>query len=229
MQEAILKLENICKSYKDGENKELTILQNINLELFKADSVGLLSPSGSGKSTLLQIAGLVSLPSLGNVYINGKKCNFKSDHSITKLRRQSIGFIYQFHHLLNEFTSVENIMLPMLINNKSKQEAKESAIRLLKQVNLEEKAEKFPHELSGGQKQRVAIARAFANKPSLLIADEPTGNLDNKLARSAFDLILNFIEENKTSAIIATHNVELASVLGKRYLINPKGELESVL
>ncbi len=221
----ILELKNIHKSYKDA-NSTLNILNNVNLSLAKGQAVALVSPSGSGKSTLLQIAGLVSSPSSGSVFINNEKCNFKDDVLLTNARKNHIGFIYQFHHLLKEFTSVENVMLPLLTSNTNIKQVKEKALNLLEKVNLADKANSFPHELSGGQRQRVAIARAFINSPSLLIADEPTGNLDNKLANQVFELMLGFIAENNTSAIIATHNTELAKLLTKQYKINKEGSLE---
>ncbi len=222
--ENVLELKNIHKSYKDAQST-LNILNNVNLSLTKGQAVALVSPSGSGKSTLLQIAGLVSSPNSGSVFINNKECDFKDDTFLTKSRRQNIGFIYQFHHLLKEFTSVENVMLPLLTVNPNVKLVKEKALHLLEKVNLADKANNFPHELSGGQSQRVAIARAFINSPSLLIADEPTGNLDNKLASQVFELMLDFIAENNTSAIVATHNTSLAKLLTKQYKINEEGGL----
>ncbi len=222
--ENVLELKNIHKSYKDAQST-LNILNNVNLSLTKGQAIALVSPSGSGKSTLLQIAGLVSSPNSGSVFINNKECDFKDDTFLTKSRRQNIGFIYQFHHLLKEFTSVENVMLPLLTVNPNVKLVKEKALHLLEKVNLADKANNFPHELSGGQSQRVAIARAFINSPSLLIADEPTGNLDNKLASQVFELMLDFIAENNTSAIVATHNTSLAKLLTKQYKINEEGGL----
>ena len=174
-----LELKNVSRSFFEGKNS-IEVLQEVNLSVDAGETVALTGPSGAGKSTLLQIAGLLDRPNSGEIHLSGHVCSKADDKVRTRMRREYIGFVYQFHHLLPEFTAQENIALPQMVNGIEKSNAMENAIRLLETLNLEKRATHRPSELSGGERQRVAIARAVANSPTLLLADEPTGNLDVK-------------------------------------------------
>ena len=191
----------------------------MSLSLEESEFVALLGPSGSGKSTLLHIAGLLDTPSEGDIVFRGKSVGKMSDDAKTSLRLNEIGFVYQYHHLLQEFTALENVMLPQLMCGISKKIAEEKAKNLLAGLKLSEKFESYPSELSGGQNQRVAIARALANDPALLLADEPTGNLDPETALLVFEDLVDIMQSRKMSAIIATHNLELAERMQHKYFI----------
>jgi lipoprotein-releasing system ATP-binding protein len=210
-----LHLEDVRRSYVQGES-ELAILRGATLSVWPGESVALIAPSGAGKSTLLHMAGLLEHPDAGEVFINGKPTAKLSDSLRTALRRDEIGFVYQFHHLLPEFTASENVMLPQMISGLDKSEAKSRANELLAFLGLGERLEHRPSELSGGEQQRVAIARAVANAPRLLLADEPTGNLDPKTADHVFGTLSKLVEATKLAAIIATQNLELASRMTRR-------------
>ncbi len=216
MRNNIISLNNVSKQYS---KKDAFVLNDVSLAVGSSEFIALLGPSGSGKSTLLHIAGLLDKQTSGDVFIEGKNTAKMSDNEKTFLRLLKIGFVYQYHHLLQEFTALENVMLPMLAARVSTKEAKEKAEHLLKTVKLDHKFDFFPSELSGGQKQRVAIARALANDPILLLADEPTGNLDPETAVTVFDDLTEIMSKTKMSAIIATHNYELANKMNKKYLI----------
>ena len=218
----IISLKNICKRYsqKDG-----LVLNEISLDVSKSESIALLGPSGSGKSTLLHIMGLIDTPTKGNILFENQKTEKLSDDEKTKIRLSKIGFVYQYHHLLQEFSALENVMLPMLIAGKNKKEAKQKASDLLEMLKLNKKNSMFPSELSGGQRQRVAIARALANDPILLLADEPTGNLDQETAQMVFDDLLNIINSSGMAGVIATHNYDLAKKTQRRCFISD-GKLE---
>lgn len=205
----ILKLENISQTFGKGSNA-LTILKDIHFEINRGEIIGLAAPSGAGKSTLLHIAALLERPSAGEISIFGQPTSKMSDAMLTSLRRDSIGFVYQFHHLLPEFTAVENIMMPQMIAKTPRNLAYTRAMELLTMVKLEERATHRPSELSGGEQQRVAIMRALANNPSLLLADEPTGNLDERSSHLVFDLLLKIMRKQEMGALIATHNIDLA-------------------
>lgn len=205
----VLQLKDIRHGFRQGGHK-LEILRGVNLSIGQGEIVALLGPSGCGKTTLLQIAGLLENPRDGEVLIHGRKANGASDKVRTELRRTQIGFVYQFHHLLPDFTALENLLLPQYIADANKREAKHHALSLLKSVGLEKRAEHYPSQMSGGEQQRVAIARALVNKPSLLLADEPTGNLDPKTAESVFQMMLETIRSLKIGALVVTHNEELA-------------------
>lgn len=204
-----LELRSVRRSFQQGQSR-LNILRGASLSLQAGEIIGLVGPSGSGKSTLLQIAGLLEKPDGGAVVINGQDCTSVDDQERTKLRRDEFGFIYQFHNLLPEFTAMENVVLPQLIVGVSKNDARAHAINLLSDVGLESRVHHFPTELSGGEQQRVAIARALANSPRILLADEPTGNLDEATAIVVFELILKVVKNLKVSAFIVTHNNSLA-------------------
>jgi len=210
----ILKLSAISKSFKSGD-KQLNILDEFDLAINPGEQVALVGASGSGKSTLLHIAGLLDSPNRGDVIIDGVNTTKLSDKRKTLLRREKLGFIYQFHHLLPEFTALENIMMPQLIAGVNKQQAKDKALELLDSLGLSDRATHKPSKLSGGQQQRVAIARAIANNPVLLLADEPTGNLDNENSDKVFELLTKIIKQHKMAALIATHNTQLASKMDR--------------
>lgn len=204
-----LKLVNINKSFKQG-NQEILALNNINLDVKKGKMTALIGPSGSGKTTLLQIAGLLDKANNGEIFINDIDASKTNEALRTKIRRNNIGFIYQFHHLLPEFSALENVALPLLIQEKNKMEAFETARILLKEIGLENRLEHKPSELSGGQQQRVAIARAIVTKPALILADEPTGNLDSSNSQNVFELLLDLTKSYQIACLLVTHNLELA-------------------
>ncbi|MDI1227000.1 MAG: ABC transporter ATP-binding protein [bacterium] len=206
----VLEIKNVRRSFEQGGH-HLHILNGVDLSISRGEVVALLGPSGSGKTTLLQIAGLLESPTSGDVIINGIKVESTADVYRTGLRRTQIGFVYQSHHLLSDFTALENLLLPQYIAEKDPKEAKDRAMDLLQKVGLEKRADHFPSQLSGGEQQRVAIARGLVNKPALLLADEPTGNLDPKTAEGVFQMMMQTIEDLRIGAMIVTHNHELAS------------------
>jgi lipoprotein-releasing system ATP-binding protein len=208
-------LEDVRRTYVQGES-ELPILRGAFLSVWPGESVALIAPSGAGKSTLLHMAGLLEQPDGGEVYIDGKPTAKLPDAERTAIRRNEIGFVYQFHHLLPEFTASENVTLPQMIAGLDKKEANKRANELLAFLGLKDRLDHRPSELSGGEQQRVAIARAVANAPKLLLADEPTGNLDPKTADHVFGTLSKLVEASKLAAIIATHNMDLASRMTRR-------------
>ncbi|MGH6944510.1 MAG: ABC transporter ATP-binding protein [Geminicoccaceae bacterium] len=210
MSEAALRLEHVGRRFRQGEAR-LEVLRSADLELGRGQVVALVGPSGSGKSTLLQIAGLLERPDDGEVYLLGERCGSLSDAERTRRRRETLGFVYQFHHLLSEFSALENVMLPHMLAGKSRSTARARARALLSALGLEQRETHRPARLSGGEQQRVAIARAMANQPAVLLADEPTGNLDEDTAGAVFDLLLRGARESGASLLIATHNPELAA------------------
>ncbi|MFO1089806.1 MAG: ABC transporter ATP-binding protein [Hyphomicrobiales bacterium] len=205
----VLELKHIARSYAQGEAK-LDIFKNLHLKVNPGEIVALVGPSGAGKSSLLHIAGLLEAPTSGEVLISGKVCNTLDDEARTRIRRLGIGFVYQFHCLLPEFTAVENVILPQQIAGVDPAAAEQRARDLLVRLGLEKRLTHRPAELSGGEQQRVAIARAIANRPLLLLADEPTGNLDPRTAGHVHNEFLRLIAEEGVGALIATHNLELA-------------------
>ena len=218
----VLTLNDVKHSYPEGQNGRLQILHGVSLEIKRGEIVALIGRSGAGKSTLLHMMGLLDRPEYGTVAIEGKSTAAITEQERTFLRRHKIGFVYQFHHLLPEFTALENVMMPQLIAGTQKEDAKKRATMLLEQVGLGSRVTHRPQQLSGGEQQRVAIARALANRPALLLADEPTGNLDPFTADSVFDVLLKIVREEGVGAIIATHNPELAKRMD-RTLILDKG------
>ena len=206
----VLTLKGISKAYNLGKPTEVAVLSNASITIKTGEVVGLIAPSGAGKSTLLHIAGLLDKADSGTVRISGQDQTGKSDRRRTRARRQDVGFIYQFHHLLQEFTAEENVVLPQLANGVPKVQAQKRAQMLLKQIGLQNRITHRPSELSGGEQQRVAFCRALANNPKLLLADEPTGNLDPATSDVVFDALMELVRATGLSALIATHNLELA-------------------
>lgn len=209
MSEQIFRLTAIVRKFRQGRG-ELRVLRDINLNVTRGEIIALVGPSGSGKSTLLHIAGLLERPDAGEVHLNGDPCGGLNDEQRTRLRRLHFGFVYQYHHLLPEFSAIENVILPQLIAGKSPAQAKERSRELLTQLGLAEREAHRPGQLSGGEQQRVAIARALANRPKVVLADEPTGNLDPETAEGVFDMLLTLARTVGLTAIIATHNPALA-------------------
>ena len=207
---AVLKLEGLRRVFHQGE-REIVVLSGAGLEIQPGQAVALVGPSGAGKSTLLHIAGLLETPDGGHVLINGRDCAKLDDHARTRVRRAEMGFIYQFHQLLPEFSAIENVMMPQMILGRSRAEARIRAAELLDKMGLSARAEHRPAELSGGEQQRTAIARALANKPRLILADEPTGNLDPHTSEHVFHELISLFHGEGVAALIATHNLELAA------------------
>ena len=215
MSDFILSLSEISKSYQTSGLEKLTVLNSIDLSIAAGDLVGLTAPSGAGKSTLLHICGLLDTCDRGTINFLGQDMQKASDMTRTLMRRREIGFVYQFHHLLPEFSALENVVLPQLINGKKPQQASDRAIELLGLVGLENRAYHRPSELSGGEQQRVAFCRAVANEPKILLADEPTGNLDEKTSDTVFNALLSLVESSGMAALIATHNENLVKKMNR--------------
>ena len=210
MNKPILELASITKSFSKGSSNKIDVLKGVDLQLFPGEIVALVAPSGAGKSTLLQIAGLLDKPLSGKIFIDGQEIQNESDNQLTMIRRREIGFVYQFHHLLPEFSSRENIDLPQLANGFPSKDAQRRSNELLDLVNLANRSNHRPAELSGGEQQRIAICRALANKPKIILADEPTGNLDQNTTLSVFESLLKIVKKTNLAALIATHNLDLA-------------------
>jgi lipoprotein-releasing system ATP-binding protein len=226
MSEPVVKLVGVERTYRQGE-KHLHVLQGADLRILPGEIVALVGPSGAGKSTLLHIAGLLEDPDQGEVTVTGQECSQLSDDERTALRRTKIGFIYQFHHLLPEFSAVENIMIPLMANGIEKRRARDAAFKLVEGVGLSDRSSHRPAQLSGGEQQRVAIARALSNSPMVLLADEPTGNLDNQTALGVFQLLQELVRDRELGALVATHNLDLARKMD-RILRLENGLLETV-
>ena len=206
----VLRLEAISKTYNKGTPGAVEVLRGLDLTVARGEVVALVAPSGAGKSTLLHIAGLLDTPDAGRVILNGRDMTGQSDKLRTEARRRELGFVYQFHHLLPEFTALENIVLPQLANAVADQDARTRAAGLLDRVGLSARADHRPAALSGGEQQRVAFCRALANQPALMLADEPTGNLDPGTSDQVFGVLMDVVRETGLSALIATHNMSLA-------------------
>lgn len=211
---AALKLDNITRSFFQGQAR-IDVLKGLSLSIAPGEIVGLVGPSGAGKSTLLQIAGLLEHPDGGQVVIDGVPVSQTSDAARTQIRCHKIGFVYQFHHLLPDFTALENLILPQIIAGVRKKEAALRAGDMLARVGLSHRVHHHPAELSGGEQQRVAIMRALVNDPAVLLADEPTGNLDPKTAEGVFSVLLETVRQNRLGALIATHNHDLAGKMDR--------------
>lgn len=206
----VLHLERLERAYTQG-NRRIDVLKGTSASFYAGETVALLGPSGAGKSTLLHIAGLLERPDRGSVLINGVDCGKLSDNEQTRMRRMEVGFVYQFHHLLPEFSALENVVLPQLILGLARSEAETRGKEMLKSLGLEERWDHRPAQLSGGEQQRVAIARAVANDPKVLLADEPTGNLDPPTAERVFQQLLKLVRQSGVAAVVATHNLDLAA------------------
>lgn len=206
----ILAIRGINRLYLQGQ-REIHVLKDVSADIFKGEAIALVGPSGSGKSSLLHILGLLDKADEGKVYLGGYDCSDFTEAERTKMRRGKIGFVYQFHQLLPEFSALENVVIPQLINGYSRKEAEQRATVMLDFLGLKERIQHRPNAMSGGEQQRVAIARAIANEPALLLADEPTGNLDPNTAERVFQQLISLIRQTGLAAIIATHNIELAN------------------
>ncbi|MDG1171145.1 MAG: ABC transporter ATP-binding protein [Sulfitobacter sp.] len=227
MNDPILSLSGITKSYNPGKPNEVQVLRGVDLSIAAGEVVALVAPSGAGKSTLLHIAGLLDTPDTGLVHIGGADMTGRSDRRRTRVRRADVGFIYQFHHLLPEFTALENVMLPQLANGTSRAAAETRANALLDKVGIAARAGHRPAALSGGEQQRVAFCRALANAPGLLLADEPTGNLDPSTSDQVFGALMELVRDTGLSALIATHNLDLAARMDRQIRLD-NGQLVPV-
>ncbi len=207
----VLQLEDVWKSYRRGTPNEVEVLRGVDIEIAAGEIIGLLAPSGAGKTTLLFVSGLIEEADRGRVILNGELLTTASDRRRTLARRRDIGIVYQHHHLLPEFSAVENVVIPQLVEGKSRTAAHRQAERVLTSVGLESRLAHRPAELSGGEQQRVAICRALANQPCIVLADEPTGNLDPETADQVFRMLLNQVRDAGMAALVATHNRELAT------------------
>lgn len=227
MSKLILKCDNLCKTYRDGK-LNVNVLNNLSFELFEGESVAIVGSSGSGKSTLLHLLGGLDSLSSGSISLMGHDLHTQNQNTLSKLRNQYLGFVYQFHHLLPEFSALENVMMPLLIGKTDKNEAATSASKILEQVGLADRLTHRPSELSGGERQRVAIARALVTEPACILADEPTGNLDRKNAQNVLELMLTLKNQSNTSLVIVTHDDELAKKFD-RVLSMEDGSLQAAL
>lgn len=220
MSDFTLQVADLTKTYNAGKPNEVRVLQGVSLDVKPGEVVALVAPSGAGKSTLLHIAGLLDTPDDGTVQIEGTDMTRLSDRKRTAVRRSTVGFIYQFHHLLPEFSALENIVLPQLANGRSEQAAEKHAMALLDRVGIAARAAHRPAALSGGEQQRVAFCRALANEPALLLADEPTGNLDPDTSDQVFAALMGLVRDTGLAAVIATHNLELAARMDRQVRLN---------
>ena len=221
-----LSLRGIVRTYRSGD-RQLEVLKSIDLDLFPGELVGLIGPSGSGKSSLLHAAGLLERPTAGQLLIGGQDCTGMSEKARTQVRLNQIGFVYQFHHLLAEFSARDNVALPQMIAGVRQPEARQRAGELLSHLGLAERLNHQPAQLSGGEQQRVAIARALANRPRILLADEPTGNLDPATSSAVIANLFALVRDTGVAALIATHNMELAKHMDRVFTLKD-GRLEAV-
>jgi lipoprotein-releasing system ATP-binding protein len=215
----VLRLENITRRYREGEG-QLEVFSGLNLSLNAGEIVALVGQSGAGKSSLLHIAGLLEAPTSGEIFVEGAMTSTLNDAERTAIRRNTIGFVYQAHHLLPEFNALENVVLPQMIAGRARTEAEKEATRLLDLMGLGKRLTHRPSQLSGGEQQRVAIARAMANRPRILLADEPTGNLDPRTSGGVFDALIAVTRSEGLAALIATHNFDLASRMDRALLLH---------
>ena len=216
----ILSLNKVSRSYLVRETL-INVFSGIDIDIMKGEKVAIIGPSGSGKTSILNIAGLIERPNSGSVYVNNSEVDWKSDKKISNLRKKNIGYVFQFNNLLSDFTILENIAFPLIINGMQKNQAIEAASDFIKNVNLSNRGNNYPSQVSGGEQQRAAISRALINKPSLIIADEPTGNLDSKTAINVVSLFNELVDEYDCSLFLATHNLEIANLQDR--LINIEG------
>ncbi|THA09490.1 lipoprotein-releasing ABC transporter ATP-binding protein LolD [Rodentibacter pneumotropicus] len=215
MNQYLLECKNINKFYQEGDN-QTQVLKGVSFAMQSNELVAIVGSSGSGKSTLLHTLGGLDQPSSGEVFIKGQSLQKVSESELAKLRNQNLGFVYQFHHLMADFSALENVMMPMLIGRQNKTEAKDRAEKMLNAVGLSHRISHRPSALSGGERQRVAIARALVNHPALVLADEPTGNLDHKTTESIFELIQTLNQEQNIAFLLVTHDMGLAEKLSRR-------------
>ncbi|SFE65651.1 ABC transporter ATP-binding protein [Roseivivax sediminis] len=220
MSDKVLRLSGVSKGYNHGLPTEVQVLRGVDLSVAAGEIVALVAPSGAGKSTLLHIAGLLDTPDTGRVEIAGEDMTGVPDRRRTAVRREAVGFVYQFHHLLPEFTAAENIVLPQLANGAPRREAEARAATLLDSVGVGPRATHRPAALSGGEQQRVAFCRAMANAPKLLLADEPTGNLDPETSDRVFAALMHLVRDTGLAALIATHNLELAARMDRQVALD---------
>lgn len=206
----VLQAENITKKFKEGSINEICVIKDSSFCINAGEIISFIGQSGCGKTTLLQICGLLDLPTSGCIKINGINTTILKDKQRTNIRKKNIGFVYQSHNIFPEFSALENVIMPLLVNNISKKEAKKQAEEILDFLNLRDKVNNMPSELSGGEKQRVAIARAIINKPKLILADEPTGNLDEVNSRNVMNLFVELVKKYNLALFMVTHNVELS-------------------
>ncbi|AKS64436.1 MULTISPECIES: lipoprotein-releasing ABC transporter ATP-binding protein LolD [Aggregatibacter] len=218
MSTALLSSQNISKFYQEG-NQQTEVLKQVSFSMQPGELVAIVGSSGSGKSTLLHTLGGLDQPSSGEVFINGQSLQKMTPNALAKLRNQYLGFVYQFHHLMADFTALENVMMPMLIGRQNKGEAQSRAEQMLSAVGLQHRISHRPSALSGGERQRVAIARALVNNPALVLADEPTGNLDHKTTESIFELIQQLNQEKQIAFLLVTHDLSLAEKLNRRLIM----------
>lgn len=214
----LLSCQHLSKVYQEGEN-QTQVLKAVSFSMTEGELVAIVGSSGSGKSTLLHTLGGLDQPSSGEVFIKGQSLQKASANELAKLRNQYLGFVYQFHHLMADFTALENVMMPMLIGKQNRSEAQDRAEKMLGAVGLSHRIKHRPSALSGGERQRVAIARALVNNPALVLADEPTGNLDRKTTESIFELILKLNQEQKIAFLLVTHDLQLAEKLSRRMVM----------
>ena len=221
----IIECRSLCFSYSEGESKT-SVLDNLNFEIKPGEKVAIIGQSGCGKSTLLNLIAGLDSPSEGEVFINSSNIAKLNEQDRTELRSKNLGFVYQFHHLLNDFSSLYNVSLPLLIKNNNKNEALVKATNILKKVGLENRLNHKPSELSGGERQRVAIARAMISEPTCLLADEPTGNLDANNAQDILDLIIELNDNKRTALLIVTHDLSIANKMDRKFELINKALIE---
>ena len=219
MTQTCLEALNVRKSFFKGED-EVKVLTGVNLKLRNAESLAIVGPSGTGKTTLLQIMGLLDQPSSGEIKIKGEAVSMISDKKASRFRNRFFGFVYQFHHLINEFSALENTMMPLLVRRESISQARQAASEVLAEIGLSDRLNHKPSELSGGECQRVAVARALIGKPSVVLADEPTGNLDPRTAKKVYDGLLSLNRNIGSSLVVVTHNHSLAGALDRQVVLD---------
>ena len=211
----VLQAQGLVKTYREGDQR-LQVLNKVDLTICQGEMVAIVGASGSGKSTLLHALGLLDLPTQGEIFLNATPTTHLSETRRSQLRNRHLGFVYQFHHLLPEFTAVENVAMPLVVRRNSRHQALARAQKLLAQVGLEQRAQHFPSQLSGGERQRVALARALVSEPDCVLADEPTGNLDSETARAMFDLLVEMNQRLATAFVIVTHDMKLAALADRQ-------------
>jgi lipoprotein-releasing system ATP-binding protein len=226
MEQPIVTIEDLSKSYPSAAGQRLEILKNINLSLGLGDSLAVIGASGIGKSTLLQILGTLDRPDNGRMFFKGIDLFRLNKDRLARFRNQSVGFVFQFHHLLPEFTAVENVMMPVLIKGDKRQHAYRQSVQMLERVGLDQRLEHRVTDLSGGEQQRVALARALILRPALLLADEPTGNLDKQTGKQIHDLLIELNREMKMTMVVVTHNPDLAALMARSITIVDGGLIE---